>query len=316
VLDTRLLVDGLMIISQCKKETGDIWHAHFGAAAIASYFFVKENNLPTEVELKVIFQSKAMLKKHSLPNTKNGQNRSDFIIAESIILESLDRTVDHLHWVGHNVIYAALSLLAIHELRCFGTEEDLRGISELICSFENTIPGRSWLGFSASEVKKLEIQSSDNIPEMNRADQLSDYILNELAGFKVIYKAESHHDLIAHMLTFSHALNILYDLGHVTYFKRGVHPLLKLVKILRSSRDIEADSPIKLISPVDRKPLVKSSRVSHLPIELGFWAKVNNDNDWDFGHQFKVPFSFYNHINRVKEVNELSIENFRYLVNG
>ncbi|MEC2628050.1 hypothetical protein P9X08_32035 [Bacillus cereus] len=33
-----ILKGGLSIISQCKKETNDIWHAHFGAAAIASYF--------------------------------------------------------------------------------------------------------------------------------------------------------------------------------------------------------------------------------------------------------------------------------------
>lgn len=36
-----VLKDGLSIISQCKKETNDIWHAHFGAAAIASYFLRK-----------------------------------------------------------------------------------------------------------------------------------------------------------------------------------------------------------------------------------------------------------------------------------
>ncbi len=29
-----LLTAGLAIISTCKKETGDIWQAHFGAAAI------------------------------------------------------------------------------------------------------------------------------------------------------------------------------------------------------------------------------------------------------------------------------------------
>jgi len=33
-----VLRDGLSIISQCKKQTNDIWHAHFGEAAIASYF--------------------------------------------------------------------------------------------------------------------------------------------------------------------------------------------------------------------------------------------------------------------------------------
>ncbi|NQX66171.1 hypothetical protein HQN90_08545 [Paenibacillus alba] len=316
MLDKGLLEDGLIIISQCKKETGDIWNAHFGAAAIASYFFIKENNLPPDVERKVIAQARKMVKKHTLPYSSNGHKRSDISHAERIILESLDRTIDQLHWVGHNVIYAALSLLAIHELSCFGTNEDLTGISELVSSFDKTIPGRSWLGFSASDVKRLDIVTSDNISEINSAEQLSEFVLKELAAFNVIYRAESHHDLIAHMLTFSHALNILYDLGHVTYFKRGIHPLLKLVKVLRASRDIEADSPIQLISPVDRKPLEKSTRSPHLPIELGFWINENDDHDWDFGHQFKFPYSFYNHMNRVKEVDELSVEKFRYLVKG
>lgn len=40
-----VLKGGLSIISQCKKQTNDIWHAHFGAAAIASYFFIKDNNI-------------------------------------------------------------------------------------------------------------------------------------------------------------------------------------------------------------------------------------------------------------------------------
>jgi hypothetical protein len=34
--DKRLLEDGLQIIAQCKQQTGDIWHAHYGAAAISN----------------------------------------------------------------------------------------------------------------------------------------------------------------------------------------------------------------------------------------------------------------------------------------
>ena len=30
-----------------------------------------------------------------------------------MIIKSLEHTIDELHWVGHNVIYAALSLLAM-----------------------------------------------------------------------------------------------------------------------------------------------------------------------------------------------------------
>jgi hypothetical protein len=41
MLNPTILKDGLSIILSCKKETGDIWHAHFGAAAIASLFLLK-----------------------------------------------------------------------------------------------------------------------------------------------------------------------------------------------------------------------------------------------------------------------------------
>jgi len=33
--DTAILADGLTILSQCRRQTGDIWQAHYGAAAIA-----------------------------------------------------------------------------------------------------------------------------------------------------------------------------------------------------------------------------------------------------------------------------------------
>ena len=84
--------------------------------------------------------------------------------AETMILAELDKTIGELHWVGHAVIYSSLSLLALHELRGWGSYEDIVGISELIHSFERTIPGRSWIGYSASEVKRLQIEEATRSP--------------------------------------------------------------------------------------------------------------------------------------------------------
>ncbi|PFA60117.1 hypothetical protein CN931_16330 [Bacillus sp. AFS054943] len=53
------------------------------------------------------------------------------------------------------------------------------------------------------------------------------FILNELSKFNIIYRAESHHDLIGHMLTYSHAINIMYDLGHVFKFSYSYFDYLK-----------------------------------------------------------------------------------------
>lgn len=309
-----LLKEGLSIISQCKSVTGDVWEAHFGAAAIAGYFFVKENPMPVDTVNRIVAQSETMLDKHlsrGAPHPLVGIDPGD---AEKMILESLEPGIDELHWVGHNVIYAALSLLAIQELGGWGTKEEILGISTLIRSFDKSIPGRSWLGYSMSDVRKLEINENDHFPAIGNAGQLSEFILSELSSFHTIYRAEAHHDLIGHMLTFSHALNILSDLGHVSYFKRGLLPLLKLVKVLRASHDLKPKYPIKLSSPVDRQPLIKADRSEWLPVEYEYWSVDYAHHDWDFGHVFKFPFSFYNHLGRVPFRMIKAIENFRYIV--
>ncbi|WP_036720690.1 hypothetical protein [Paenibacillus harenae] len=308
-----ILRDGLSIISSCKKETGDIWQAHIGAAAIGSYFFVATNNWSQELAGLVSAQAAAMVNK--VLGTDGAQHRAgcDEQTAVTAILEALDKTIDQLHWVGHNVIYSAASLLAIHELKGWGSAEDIAGITDLIHSFERTIPGRSWIGFSASEVKRMEITDEDGFPAIANPSELSFLVLEQLAEFPVIYRAESHHDLIGHMLTFSHALNILHDLGHVSFFKRGLPPIMKLIKALRYSLNVKPGDAIKLVSPVDHLPLQPAERADVLPSEMKFWEKNYSEQDWDYGHVFKFSHSFYDHLRRVEQKKESYIENFRYV---
>ena len=52
-----------------------------------------------------------------------------------MIIKSLEQTIDELHWVGHNVIYASLSLLAMKELQKWGNNQAIEGITTLILSF-------------------------------------------------------------------------------------------------------------------------------------------------------------------------------------
>ncbi|MGG1634429.1 hypothetical protein [Paenibacillus sp. NRS-1760] len=313
-MDNRILERGLSIISQCKVRTGDIWEAHFGAAAIASYFFVKENLMPAETSARIAAESDVMLRSRAYEHIARSGGELDAETAEKQILAALLPTMDGLHWVGHNVIYAAISLMAIRELDGWGHADDIEGISSLIASFNKTIPGRSWLGYSASDVKRLEVAESDRFPAIQNAEQLSEFIINELSSFQTIYRSEAHHDLIGHMLTFSQALTILHELGHVEYFLKGIPSLQKLVKVLRTSHDINLDNPPKLLSPVDRWPLPLACRSEWLPVEDEYWIKSFQHVDWDFGHTFKFPYSFYNHMNRLAAPNAQAVENFRYIV--
>ena len=297
----------------CKGTTGDLWHAHYGVAAIASYFFLQDNRLSGDIRSTILNQATTMLNKRTLGEMEESESRSAaYPYAEERILVALERTIDALHWVGHHVIYSALSLLAIKELGSWGTEKHIDGIVQLIRSFEKTIPGRSWLGLSTPEVKRLAIPADDPLLRIRHPSDLSVLILSELSAFNAIYRAEAHHDLIGHLLTYSHALNILYDLGHEWLFHRGLRPLLKMVKVLRTSQDLQPGSDIPLYSPVDRLPLEKKQPVMHLPLEKAFWSHDHHGSDWDFGHVFKFTYSYYNHVKRVPlHIGETSLHNFR-----
>ncbi|PEM84117.1 hypothetical protein CN558_25730 [Bacillus wiedmannii] len=309
-----VLRDGLSIISQCKKQTNDIWHAHFGAAAIASYFFMKDNNMEEEINRSMYSQTKMMLNNQNLDEIIDSKEEIDFQSAEKLIIKSMEHTIDELHWVGHNVIYAALSLLAMKELQKWGNNQAIEGITNLILSFRKTIPGRSWIGFMTKEVKQLSI--NDEIEsEFKNPKQLSKFILKELSQFNIIYRAEAHHDLIGHLLTFSHAINIMYDLGHRDIFQRGIRPLLKLVYVLRASQYLMPNTEINLHSPIDRLPLIESKRAHVLPTENQFWLKDYSAFDWDFGHVFKFSYSYFDHIKRAPEYKDITLEKFRFVIN-
>ncbi|MGF9879891.1 hypothetical protein ABEX39_19115 [Bacillus albus] len=309
-----VLRDGLSIISQCKRQTIDIWHAHFGAAAIASYFFIKDNNMEEKITRSMYSQTKMMLSKHNLGDIIAQKEEIDFKIAERMIIESLEQTIDELHWVGHNVIYAALSLLAIKELQKWGDNQEIEGITNLILSFRKTIPSRSWIGFTTKEVKQLHI-NDEIVNELRNPKQLSKFILKELSQFNLIYRAEAHHDLIGHLLTFSHAINIMYDLGHSDIFHRGIRPLLKLVYVLRASQNLMPNTEINLHSPIDRLPLIESKRAHVLPTENQFWLKDYSAFNWDFGHVFKFSYSYFDHIKRVPEYKDITLDKFRFVIN-
>lgn len=308
-----VLRDGLSIISQCKRQTNDIWHAHFGAAAIASYFFLKDNNMDKEITRNMYYQTKRMLNKQNLGEVIDNKEKNDFQSAEKKIIKSLEHTIDELHWVGHNVIYAALSLLAMKELQKWGDNQEIEGITNLIFSFRKTIPGRSWIGVTTKEVKQLSI-TDEIASELRNPKQLSTFILKELSQFHIIYRAEAHHDLIGHLLTFSHAINIMYDLGHSDIFHRAMRPLLKLVYVLRASQKLTSNSEIALHSPIDCLPLIESKCAHALPTENQFWLKDYGEFDWDFGHIFKFSYSYFDHIKRAPKYKDITLEKFRFII--
>lgn len=317
----HLLKQGVAIIANCQQQTGDIWDAHYGAACIGAYFLTQSPILTTDVAQAISYQAEQMSSQHSLITelpVSNTLISIDAEEAETMIVQALAHNIDQLHWVGHNVIYSAVSLLAIRELTKWEHREDIQHIQQLISSFDRTIPGRSWIGYRASEVKKVIITEEDQFPAILTPADLSALVLQELAQCSPIYRAEAHHDLIGHMLTFSHALNILYDLGQVPLFIRGVVPLLQMIKVLRYSRNLDehAMQSVKLYSPVDHLPLERAVPVPFSYTDIQFWQQNLAMVDWDYGHHFKFVWSYNDHIQRAPLWSEATDIPFRCLING
>lgn len=311
-----LLEPGLAILSACLKSTNDIWEAHFGAAAIAASFFIEENGLTGETAKAIAEQAGRMVARHPLSDASAEVSTGRSLEAsagERIIADALAETIDGLHWVGHNVIYAAIGMKAIRELGGWGTKQEIGGIAGLIRSFKGKIPGRSWIGFKTSEVKAMIPPTAGEQGVMG-GSELSRLVLHELASFKTIYRAEAHHDLIGHMLTFSHALVTLEELGYADLFQRGLVPLFKLIEVLKTTRDIRPDEPIRLVSPVDREPLQAAGPSPWLPTEPAYWQFDRGESEWDFGHTFKFPYSFYHHVARAGGAEEAAFDNFRRII--
>jgi hypothetical protein len=315
-LDRRLLEEGLATIASSRERTGDLWHAHYGAGAIAAYFWVRENRLTALAAGSVTAEAKAMLRQHGTRNdqTASANERMPLEEAEVRITDALERTIGELHWVGHQAIYGAISLKAIRELEGWGTAEEIEQIAQLIESFERTIPGRSWVNTTVKEMRRMHLDEKDGFPEILHPIQLSQLILEELGAFRTIYQAEAHHDLIGHMLTYGHALNMLYELGYVALFYKGIPPFLKMVKALRLGRDMDVmQEEVTLQSPVDVLPLTQAERSRALPHELEYWLTDHRCRDWYGGHVFKFPFSFYHHAKNGEAMPEIW-ENFRYII--
>lgn len=313
MLDEHYLIKGLAAIGRCREHTRDIWQAHFGAALIAAYFFAHENDVEVEVSTQIAEQADLMISLHHdayLPAYPSGA-----VASTNKIVEALEPSIDRLCWVGHNVIYAALTLKALQHVPNAATVELVNDVAGLVRSFEKSIPGRSWIGWTGRDVRQLQITPEDEFPRLETPIDVSAFVLQELARFALIYRAEAHHDLIGHFITFSQAIALLHDLGHPDLFARAVGPLKLLAKVLRKSQNLTLETTFQLSSPGDKLPLSEAAPIPEVPLEQPYWQLDHAATDWLFGHAFKFPYSYYDHVRRAEDgVSEETEVNFRKLL--
>lgn len=306
----RAALSSLARHGERSRKWGD---GHWGAAVAAGCFFVEESVADAECALEVERQIALFTAIYADRFTPPIERASPAHDPVGPLLAALDRNIDRLCWVGHNVIYAALSLNALR--RVPDLVEAVPGVARLTALFDRSVPGRSWIGWTIQQVRDASIDET-TWPLSTPAD-VSRAVLEELSAFRTIFRAESHHDLIGHLLDFAQAVNLLHDLGHEDLFVRALSPLRRFIFVLRSSQDLVPGQHLAITSPLDRSPLREAPAASMDPLTAAYWRRDFARCAWDGGHVFKFPYAYYDHARRVEpDLRRRSHRNFMAILGG
>src|SRR5262249_9350422 len=142
----RAALTGLARCGERARHWGDWGTGHWGAAVAAGCFFMEESVVERECSREVDRQLTRFREHHADRFVPSFARESSWGDVEGPLLAAIEKNIDRLCWVGHNVIYAALSLKALRRVPDLGAV--VPGIARLTSLFDHSIPGRSWIGWT------------------------------------------------------------------------------------------------------------------------------------------------------------------------
>lgn len=303
MLSEQYLELGLAGLGRCSHA---IWEAHFPAAVLAGFYFTANNKLPAETERAIETQLNLLIaSKREI--FEPCPARETMAGSSGLIVESLEASIDKFSELGHNSIFAAYALQALHDLGSGGRARTVRDIAALIRQFDSG-PARYWLRISQGhDPRKFSLKErvifTDDLP----GDRVARTILAELPKFRNVYRQMGSKSHLGHLLTQAQSLLTLRKLGFLHLANRGFYSLECRFTLLKDSQEHTA-SPGSFYKPATRSPF--------LPNEPDYWAQDFTKCEWDEGHSFKYTFSFHELTKLLAEedMKIAAIEKFRHLI--
>ena len=261
----KYLESGLAALSNTwRGYWGD---GHYGAAAIAAWFFAREQQLDArtcqaiETELDAFRASGSQFFDFATPETEATPDRTAEIVA------SLEKGIDGTRGAGHDVIFATLALMAFREAPALAKPEWIDGILKL-------------------DAHLRERFRPDADTDYNRANPLPKWQtpqeLRESALACFVRRSGIGEVGLVHQLTHADAVAELWEMGHERLAVRGSAALRIHLNLDPAPSPPEAG----LAKPWPDSPLTHA-----------LWENpAVRNKTWGFrGHHFKFPFSYYRH---------------------
>jgi hypothetical protein len=240
-------------------------NGHFGAAAIAAYFFAHELELdePTRAGLQAeldAFQAEG--KEFFGVETPKGEATPERVPE---IAKSLEECIDGLRGAGHNVIFASLALKAFHHAPALAKPQWIDGIIALDRHLRERFRPDAETAYNRAHP----------IAKWQTPRELIECALDRFVatpGYGAIG--------LIHGVTHADALAELWELGYESLAERGSAAL----KIQINMDPTPPPEGIDLAQPLSESPVLQK-----------FWQNpAVRKHTWGFrGHNFKFPYSYY-----------------------
>jgi hypothetical protein len=220
------------------------------------------------------------------------------------IADALSGNIDELHQSGHNVIFAAIAIRALHEHPRHPTLPVIDGIRKLVEGFNGTHPGRLYFGKERGwlEGDEVSLPADDGFPPYTDEQTMAEAVVDVL-----IDTASEHRQGCGglwHIINHAAALAELPRLGHADLAQRGFAAHRHHVRLWRALPNLEEE-----LGPM--------RRAEHDPRTPEFWATGTLKRDSALlTHRIKTLYGFFTLTRLVDDPakRKMAEERFLYLV--
>ena len=300
-------------------QTGSM-SGHLGAAVLAGYFFGEDHAyLDNQVfkgiqhELDRIIDGEETI---WYDTVKSGVPINDLFESISIeesnqqsisdIAGALSSSIGALRQSGHNVIFGALALRALHDHPELASPSTIEGISKLMHQFDQAVPGRGYFGKEHGWImgNKVTLPENDGIASYQSIEEMNETVMD------LLIETGSQHRRgfggLFHIINHAAALSQLAQLDFTNLSEQGLKAHHHHVQLWRSL-------------PVLDEELGQLKKASSDPRRPKYWdGSYANSTQWSgwLTHRIKTLHGFYSLAETMQDRGKLqAAENaFRYLM--
>ncbi len=267
---------------------------HLGAAVVAGYFIGEDlSDLPAEVfqgvegecdrviagEEAIWFNARsAGVTPTELFNPlPEGEANPESI---DQIAQALQGNIGETRQSGHNVIFAAIALRALHDHPDFATPETVEGIRKLIAGFDSAHAGRGYYGEATGwkNGNQVQLEPDDSFPPYDSIEQMIDVTLGELIATASVKK--QGFGGLWHIINHTAALVELGNYGHGELARAGLPAQHHHIRLWRSLPDVAGELGT----------VIKSD---HDPRDPAYWAGMLKRDEARLTHRIKTLYGYY-----------------------